>query len=218
MDGVLSNEYRKFFILTTNETYINDNLLQRPGRIRYFKTFSNLKPHVVNEIVDDFLVHKHFRKEVIQFISTLELITIDIAKSIVEEVNIHEESPEMFKDIFNCKKISGRFNIYELTPNANDPSIFDEKKIFEAVKTNRHNLVNGDENIGYGVYIDGDNYGKIKKVINPNVFLVELYPVDEEGEVDEDNDEKKPLELKMLRVENCDVVNYTFKWGDLMGQ
>jgi len=35
MDGVLTTEYRKVFLLTTNSTYVNENMLQRPGRIRY---------------------------------------------------------------------------------------------------------------------------------------------------------------------------------------
>jgi len=219
MDGVLSNEYRKFFILTTNETYINDNLLQRPGRIRYFKTFGNLKPNVVNEIVDDFLVHKHLKKDVVRFVSSLELITIDIVKSIVEEVNIHEESPEAFKDIFNCKKITGRYNVYQLTPNPLTSTGFDEAKLFEAVKLNRNDFTAGDDLVGNSFYVDGDYYARIKKVISPKIAILELVKEYEDDEDENDNaNAKKEQEIINItvRVESTDVMNYSYKWDPNM--
>jgi len=221
MDGVLSNEYRKFFILTTNETYINDNLLQRPGRIRYFKTFGNLKPNVVNEIVDDFLVHKHLKKDVVRFVSSLELITIDIVKSIVEEVNIHEESPETFKDIFNCKKITGRYNVYQLTPNPLTSTGFDEAKLFEAVKLNRNDFTAGDDLVGNSFYVDGDYYARIKKVISPKIAILELVKEYEDDDDEDENDNanaKKEHEIVNItvRVESTDMMNYSYKWDPAM--
>ena len=47
MDGVLTSTSRKLFMLTTNNTYINENLLQRPSRIRYQKTFKDLSPEII---------------------------------------------------------------------------------------------------------------------------------------------------------------------------
>ena len=58
MDGATNSEHRRVFLLTTNSLYINDNLLQRPGRIRYLKTFKDLTPEIIEEIVDDFLIYK----------------------------------------------------------------------------------------------------------------------------------------------------------------
>lgn len=205
MDGVLTTEYRKFFILTTNETYINDNLLQRPGRIRYFKTFGNLKPSVVEEIVNDFLVHTNFKNDVIRFISSLELITIDIVKSIIEEVNIHEESPEVFKDIFNCKKLTGKYNVYELTPN--DTGGIDEKKIYDSVKLNRSDLSRGDDLIGDYFYIDDTYIGRIKKIINSKSCIVKI----DEQRDDEDNIIQEESYI-MLRFENAEMMNNTYRW------
>jgi ATPase family associated with various cellular activities (AAA) len=205
MDGVLTTEHRKFFILTTNETYINDNLLQRPGRIRYFKTFGNLKPSVVEEIVDDFLVHKQFKKQVIKFVSSLELITIDIVKSIVEEVNIHEESPEAFKDIFNCKKITGRYNVYELTPNATGG--FNETKVYDSVKLNRSELLRGDEHVGDSYYIDGEYIGSIVKVMNPKTCVVRI-----DAEYDENDNVITPMKDAIYRAESTDVTNFSYRW------
>ena len=39
MDGVRNSQYRKIFLLTTNELEINNNLLGRPSRIRYVRSF-----------------------------------------------------------------------------------------------------------------------------------------------------------------------------------
>ena len=39
MDGVYTSEYRRIFLLTTNETNINDNLISRPSRLRYIRRF-----------------------------------------------------------------------------------------------------------------------------------------------------------------------------------
>jgi hypothetical protein len=36
MDGVLNNAFRKIFLLTTNKIHVSENMLERPGRIRYF--------------------------------------------------------------------------------------------------------------------------------------------------------------------------------------
>lgn len=104
MDGVLKTEFRKVFLLTTNNLSVNENLLQRPGRVRYLKEFGNLSRVVIEEIVDDMLVHKHLRNSTVKFIAQLELITIDIVTSMVTEVNIHECDLEEFYDILNVKK------------------------------------------------------------------------------------------------------------------
>lgn len=113
MDGVMNGDSRKIFMLTTNSTYINENMLQRPGRVRYIKNFDDLDLTNILEILDDRLKHPEFKKETIEFISGLELITVDIVKSIIEEVNIHKESPFVFKDIFNITIGENCYNVFE---------------------------------------------------------------------------------------------------------
>ena len=105
MDGVLSTSFKKVFILTTNNIYLNANMLQRPGRLRYLRTFSDLDKDTILEIIDDKLIYPEFKEDLINYISTLELITVDIVKSLTEEVNIHKEAPIEFKDYFNVKLI-----------------------------------------------------------------------------------------------------------------
>lgn len=117
MDGVLDNGSRRLFLLTTNHLRVNENLLQRPGRIRYLKTFVDLDKETIEMIVDDCLIYPEHREETIKFISKLELITVDIVKAVISEVNIHNESPEAFKDVFNVEEKDDKYNIYWLTEN-----------------------------------------------------------------------------------------------------
>lgn len=120
MDGVLSNEYRRVFLLTTNNTFISENMLQRPGRIRYKKAYEDLTLDTITEIVDDLLIHKEFRENTIEFFSKLNLITVDVVKSVVEEINIHKEPAGSFVDIFNVKKIQTLYNIYRVSEDGTE--------------------------------------------------------------------------------------------------
>lgn len=96
--------FRKMFILTTNTSNINDNLISRPGRIRYHLEYTNISLEAVKEYLDDHLIEKSFTKPVIDFIGLLEISTMDILKSIVDEVNIHNIIPENFENFFNVNR------------------------------------------------------------------------------------------------------------------
>jgi DNA-directed RNA polymerase subunit F len=113
MDGALKSTHRRVFVFTTNNKYIDENLLERPGRIRYVKEFSDLEKEVIEELVEDLLVNKTRKESCINFISRLQKITIDIVKALITEVNIHDEDPETFADIFNVKRTDDYYNIYE---------------------------------------------------------------------------------------------------------
>jgi hypothetical protein len=89
MDGVYTSEYRKVFLLTTNELNINENLLSRPSRIRYVREFGNLEREIIEEFLDDELIDQSCRESVIDYVDSLTISTIDILKAIVEEINIH---------------------------------------------------------------------------------------------------------------------------------
>ena len=87
IDGVY-NKSRKLYILTTNRLVINDNLLGRPGRIRYIQEFGNLPKETVDQYIEDNLEDKTKRDEVMNAVDSLEISTIDILRSIIEEVNL----------------------------------------------------------------------------------------------------------------------------------
>ena len=104
MDGVYNSNHRKIFLLTTNNMSINENLVGRPSRIRYVKHFGNLSMDTVNEYLDDALECTEAREEILEFVDSLTISTIDILKTIVNEVNIHGmEGLRKAKNYFNVQ-------------------------------------------------------------------------------------------------------------------
>jgi broad-specificity NMP kinase len=104
MDGVYNSNHRKIFLLTTNNMSINENLVGRPSRIRYVKHFGNLSMNTVNEYLDDALECAEAREEILEFVDSLTISTIDILKTIVNEVNIHGmEGLRRAKNYFNVQ-------------------------------------------------------------------------------------------------------------------
>ena len=98
IDGVY-NHRRKLYILTTNELTLDDNLIGRPGRIRYVKQFGNLELDVINEVIEDTLEDKSLADGLIRLVNSLEISTIDILKSLIEECNITGRIPD--PNLFN---------------------------------------------------------------------------------------------------------------------
>ena len=115
MDGVYNSEYRKIFLLTTNRTWVNENLLSRPSRIRYVKEFKNISKTLIDEYVDDNLIDKSAKEDIINYIDTLDVSTIDILKTVVQEINIHgKESFRKNMKTINADLMSIRYMCYFL--------------------------------------------------------------------------------------------------------
>lgn len=194
MDGVLTSASRKLFLLTTNNTYINDNMLQRPSRIRYHKTFKDLSIDVIEEIVDDVLLHKKYRSEVISAISNLEVITIDVVKSIIEEVNIHNEPPSAFIDVFNVKKITGRYSVIKLTPEKDGKMT--EEVLHKGVRVYPREF--DEDRVGNYFEVDGNYIGRVTEVLDFDTFKIKP--------------EKRNSKEMILRIETYDSVHRNFKF------
>lgn len=203
MDGAMNSSHRRVFILTTNELHVDPNLIERPSRIRYRKEFAHLNPQVVEEIIDDLLVHKQFKQQTIKFISTLEIISVDVVKAILQEINIHEEEPEMFKDVFNVRKLDGKFNI--LVKNGEE---WEELATDVSVSPRPQFSDNHDRE---WFYINGRNIGgRVSKIINWNTIVIT--PIK-----DNSNVPKWFTEPLTVKVELADVYHYNYKYGDVSG-
>jgi len=200
MDGAMNSEFRRVFLLTTNKLYVDENLIQRPGRIRYLKKFNNLLPQVVEEIVDDILINKDYKSECINFISNLETITVDIVKAIISECNIHNEAPSAFESVFNVKKLKGKYN---LSLKEKDGTL---TKIAESVNIHPHPNYN-DDYVGYSFRIDDSTIGSISRVINWTTIEIEPYK-NEKGQGIGFDDKI------ILKIEDADIVNYSYAYGD----
>ena len=104
MDGTYNSIYRKVFLLTTNKLNVDSNLLGRPSRIRYKKSFGNLSEEVTRELLNDILEDKTAIEKVIELTHSMNIITIDLIKAIATEINIHgiESLPDI-KETFNIE-------------------------------------------------------------------------------------------------------------------
>lgn len=104
MDGVHNSIYRKIFLLTTNNLHVDSNLIGRPSRIRYKKSFGNLSEEVVREILEDALDDKSAIDSIVDLTHTMNIVTIDLVKAIATEINIHGiNCIDTIKDIFNIE-------------------------------------------------------------------------------------------------------------------
>lgn len=207
MDGVLTTEHKKLFLLTTNESYVNTNMLQRPGRIRYFKTFDDLLLETIIEVVDDKLTFTKVRDELIKFVSGLEIITIDVIKALVDECNLHEEGPDAFKDVFNVKPIENVFNVFEIKDGT-------ERIKFCGVQVNPLKFT--PKSVGKNFYIKGRYYGVIKAVLSDDIIVTDYATSDIEG-IEDDEEVLSSLKeapdkivTTTYRIERGNVVHKSF--------
>ena len=104
MDGVHNSQYRKIFLLTTNELEINNNLLGRPSRIRYVRSFGNLPEETTLELLNDILTDKGAIEPVLDLIRQMQIVTVDLVKALAQEVNIHGvDKIDMIRKNFNLE-------------------------------------------------------------------------------------------------------------------
>lgn len=182
LDGALTSDSKRLYIMTSNSTDINANLLSRPGRIRYIFNFEDLTRAQVEEIVDDLLDSDKigFREAIIDFISRAELISVDAVKTIVQEVNLFNESPLLFREFINVIEKDERFNFYNE----------DNELVFENAKTSPENLLNFKPNsYGSSFYINEGHEGYIYKVVGNVIHYKE----------DRNDEDFKKLKLVKVR-------------------
>ena len=135
MDGVYNNSNCHVFILTTNELMVNDNLISRPSRIRYLKSFGDvIDKNILLEYIDDNLKYPEFKDNLIEFIDSLTIGTIDIVKSIVDEINIHACDVSEFKDFFNVQEATYHYSTKSWSYNISDKETYTKEQFLKNAK------------------------------------------------------------------------------------
>lgn len=125
------NKTRKMYIMTVNRLDVNENLIGRPGRVRYIKQFGNLTEKAINDYIDDNLMVPEERGNILSLIDQLEISTIDILKNIVEEVNIHGSISE--NTALNVPKAKYIFDILRFS-NKTEDEVKEIKEIFRGIQ------------------------------------------------------------------------------------
>ena len=155
MDGVFSNSYRRTFILTTNEIWLNENMINRPGRIRYKETFEDLEFETINEIIDDLLIHKNYKDEIIEYVKTLKLITVDILKAIITEVNIFNEPPIKACVSMNLEFLTNTYSAYQIDENG-DKALLEKEISLRTYEGFMYDIQRNYRNAN--IYLSGNTY------------------------------------------------------------
>lgn len=210
MDGVFNSPYRRVFLLTTNKLYINENFIGRPSRIRYKKSFGNLSTEVIMEYLNDCLEDKTRVPEILEFIDSLAISTIDILKSIVEEINIHKCSINDFKSFINVEQAKYSYSVqfaYYSVDEENSISIFRDTLAKIGTKEKNDNgeeytLDEDDLNI-YRRRISSDTSAEFLRAGDPfGGFGLVVEPLTIDGILVTENSEGEKYYFKILNLEN----------------
>lgn len=93
LDGAFMS--KKLFLFTSNETSRFSNyLMNRPGRIHYFKEYKRIDDNTLQQIIDDTLVDKSHEVELKSIINLIDDANIDMVFSLIREMNDFNEGPK----------------------------------------------------------------------------------------------------------------------------
>lgn len=112
MDGVITNEHKVLFLLTTNEG-VNEFFINRPSRIKFLQEYNELPEDLFNLITDDKLVNKDFKQDLEENISLVNL-NIDLLISIIDDINLFDEPFSKFKNMYNYKFEQYKYEVYHI--------------------------------------------------------------------------------------------------------
>lgn len=110
MDGVITNESKILFVLTTNER-VNSYLMNRPSRIKFVNEYYDLREELFDEIVDDLLKNKDFKDDLKSNVSLANL-NIDLLISIINDINLYNMPFSKFKNFYNYRYENVVYEVY----------------------------------------------------------------------------------------------------------
>lgn len=90
LDGVV--ETKKLFILTMNSSYVDQHLINRPGRIYYHLEYAGIEKRFIEEYADDNLINKNNIDGILSISNTFATFTFDMLQALVEEMNRYNET------------------------------------------------------------------------------------------------------------------------------
>ncbi len=115
LDGMSRSEHKRLFLFTTNNATIDTNFIDRPSRIRYMWEFDRLGTDVIDELLDDLLASElqHLRTSISTYLELRRVLSIDVVKTVINEVNVFREDPATFEQILNLTdRVPHQFNVF----------------------------------------------------------------------------------------------------------
>lgn len=129
IDGMSRSVHNRLILFTTNTPTINENFRDRPSRIHYQFQFDRVADEVIEGLIEDGLPEnlKHFKPDILEFLNSRNICTIDIVKATIAEVKTFEESPRLFENILNVSKGTPPAFKVEILDEQNQPiRVFNE--------------------------------------------------------------------------------------------
>lgn len=172
LDGLSSTDKKLFSIMTINNDYGMEYLLNRPGRIRYHRVFTSLPASVYTPIIDDLLKYPEFREDLLSTCKEVHNLSIDTVTTLIREVNLFRKpASELVEDMNILFTDYG----YDFTFVQLDPKDVNTQTDFV---TNIQNCYFEQSNeklrAGACVYINSSYVGNYVESIAPNSFVVDI--------------------------------------------
>jgi hypothetical protein len=189
MDGVLTNEHKVLFLLTTNDS-VNEYFINRPSRVKFLQEYDELSEELFNMIVSDKLENKDFREDLEDNVSLINL-NIDLLISIIEDINLFNKPFSDFKEIYNYKLEQYKYEMCFMNGG---------KEVFHGFFTSKKKLKSDI------TYINGYNVNQmIKFTKNEIIFMSHKWEEDDKGE-----DVQKEIKVKVNLCHNSFSINNAF--------
>lgn len=173
-DGPLQT--RMIFLLTVNDlSVIDDKMVNRLNRIRYFKNYESLDSSVIDEVIDDMLINKSHRESLYNLLDKIGMVTFDLLVGIIKDMNLFNEDATSVGKHLYLSNSNTKYTIFEIfSDNPNDVHYFDADYItlnnsenFLLTKDGRDRmtlrLMSGYKDLG--LITDPDDLEKLDKLI-----------------------------------------------------
>ena len=82
--------------------------------------FNVLSNEAINEILNDIVKNKKLIPEILDYCKHLEIITVDIIKSLADEVNLYNEASYEFLSLLNTKMVDENNNLIQIKDDGSE--------------------------------------------------------------------------------------------------
>ena len=90
LDGTASGTHNLFLLTVNDKCELNDNLLSRPGRIRYHYRFESCDADTIRSYCKDNLMKPELEPEVVNTLTATRYVSLDIVRALVDELNDYD--------------------------------------------------------------------------------------------------------------------------------
>lgn len=203
------------WLFTVNENKLSSYFYNRLGRIKYRKAYNRLEDDVILDIIDDLLINKDHKEELLSVINSLDVVSMDILINIIKDMNLFNES------------------VKEVIPHLNlksEPSYYTVTEIFKDKKVELSNLTSFDflkfkhNNQSQVLYRSDQKFQYELDELNPEKFSVEeklVYDIAQSDGVAVNNNKFEIIEKTaghiILAYKHCPSYKLYFKRLDPSG-